>query len=198
MQRREFQFIQDTIPDGVLPRARAKTPPLIVPEGVSFLSVDALGELQVAATSLDQSADGEFLLQPVWGGQLPQLLVINPGHGPALVNGRTAPQLFLLNERDQFQPDAEHLLHVVLHNRPEIGPPAESRLGSECPVCRSKIDGTKVYTCFNCGTAIHLQGDDVPIESRLECALTITCCPVCAAKIELAAGYSWEPELYCG
>lgn len=54
----------------------------------------------------------------------------------------------------------------------------------------------RVYACVNCGTALHLQGEETPLETRLECALAVSQCPVCQQQITMAAAYTWTPELY--
>lgn len=202
MSRREFHLVQDFIPDG----ARSKTassaprqPPLSVPDGVSYLTSEPMCGLQIAPAPAEESDRSQFMLEPIGNGQQRHLLLICPAGEQVLVNGQAAPQLCVLGERDQFQFDDDHVLHLVVYIRPSIGPPNAASVGSECPLCRMKFEvDTRVYACVKCGTAIHLQGDETPPEARLECALLVSECPVCAAKIEMAAGYGWQPEFYSG
>lgn len=198
--RREFHLVPDYIPDGaLLKNARPRQPPLAVPDGVSYLSSDPACGLRITPQPAERSGRGQLMLEPIGDGQQPQLLLIWPAGEQVFVNGKAAPQLCVLGERDQFQVGDDHVLHLAVYNRPEIGPPSADSVAKECPVCRIKFAAdTRVYACVKCRTAIHLQGDETPPETRLECALMVSECPVCCAKIEMAAGYAWHPEFYSG
>jgi hypothetical protein len=199
---RELQLAPDFIPDAALAtsaRQRPRQATLTVPDGVSYLSLGEAGELQIAPAATPEQSDGrQLLLEPIGTGQ-PQLLLVWPAGEQVLVNGKAAPQLCVLGERDHFQFGDDHVLHVVVYNRPKIGPPSAGSVGKECPVCRTILNAdTRVYACVKCGTEIHLEEDETPSETQLECALLVSQCPACAAPIEWVAGYAWQPELYSG
>jgi DNA-directed RNA polymerase subunit RPC12/RpoP len=201
-RQRQLHLVLDFIPDEALAksaRARPRQATLTVPEGVSYLSRGETGELQIApAAPAEPSNGGQLMLEPIGNGQQPKLLLISRAGEQVLVNGQAALQLCVLGERDQFQFD-DDVLHVVVHHQPHIGPPSADSVGTECPVCRTRLEAdTRVYACVKCGTAIHLQGAETPPETRLECALMVSDCPHCGATIEMAAGYAWQPEFYSG
>lgn len=114
--RREFHLVQDFIPDGASSTRREKhpRPPLVIPDGIAYLSAAVSGELQITSASNEGPKRGQFLLEPFYSGQQPQLLLICPVGEQVRVNGRPAPRLCVLRERDQFQTDVDHILHVAV------------------------------------------------------------------------------------
>lgn len=198
--QREFHLLHDSILSTADAHAagRLRGGPLIVPDGVSSLRRDTAGDWQLTAMDGNELGEEHCLLEPLWQEQRPQLLLVSRYAGRVRVNGPLVPQLYLLSERDQLQLDDGSLFHVTLYHHTVVGSPSAERIGSGCPVCRTAIAASeRVYTCQQCGTAIHLQGDETPPETRLECALTVSTCPACQQKIDVTAGYTWQPELYC-
>jgi hypothetical protein len=199
--RREFHLIPDSIPIAGSAAGGAGTPtrrPLVIPDGLSYLAAHGSRGLRVTTAPPANTDTTKLLLEPLWRGQQSQLLLVCPGAARVRVNGRLAPALCLVSEQDQFQVDEWHVLHVSIHLRPEPGPPRDDRVGGECPICRTLIGAdTRVHTCLHCGTPLHYQGEETPPDERLECALTVSSCPVCRNKLQMTAGYSWTPELYC-
>jgi hypothetical protein len=199
--QREFQLIQDSIAKisrqtGDL--GLSKRPPLVVPDGPSYLAADGSRGLRITAARSQQADKDRLLLEPVGSGQHLKLLLLSPGERRVRVNGRLAPRLCLLGEQDQFQVDQRHVLHVAIYNRSEPGPAGDDRVGTECPICRTKFTADAiVYTCPHCATPMHLQGEETPLDARLECALAVSECPLCRNKTQMTEGYTWTPELYC-
>ncbi len=142
--------------------------------------------------------DFAFVLEPVLNKQPPFIVLVSPPACRPRINGQCVPPLATLLEKDQFQPDDEHILHVTLFHRPSAGKTPAEFLEQECPICRVPFAAdTQVYVCPTCSTPMHLQGEETPETNRLECALMVSECPVCQTRIELAEGFTYEPELYC-
>jgi hypothetical protein len=102
--QREFQLLQDYVPDAdVARRDDHRPPPLSVPVGVSFVSVDDSGEVEISQPANEPPLDNQLVLEPFFDGQISTLLVVCPATKRISVNGRPAPRVSLLYERDQLQ-----------------------------------------------------------------------------------------------
>ena len=131
------------------------------------------------------------VVEPVLAGPQPELLMVSRG-GPRLrVNGQPAPLVALLAERDQLQLSEDLILHVATYHEPRIGRPSPDQVGRVCPLCRTVIGPkTTVYTCWACGTPMHLEGPD-----KLDCARAVKSCANCqTARIILEPQYTSFPE----
>jgi hypothetical protein len=129
----------------------------------------------------------------------PLLAVVAPQGKLLRVNGKRVPRLVTLVERDQFQPDETHVLHVMIYRRAMIGPPSGDQIGTTCGVCLTPITtASRVYTCGACGAAVHQELQTSEDAAPLQCAAAVSACPACAVPIVTAEGYNWEPELYDG
>jgi hypothetical protein len=175
--------------DPVGETASGRPEPIEVPPGVSYLSL-AGGRPQLSAAALDDPSQ-VHVLEPVVQEHRLHLLLLSPAGRRTRLNGHVAPLAAVLQVKDQFQVDDEHVLHVTLYNRPRIGPPAEESLGQECPVCRFPFERqTTVYVCHNCGMPVHCEGD-----GGLDCVALGSECPGCHAPIVMKSGYTYYPEL---
>lgn len=198
---REFHLIFDWLfersADGAEGTGLDRRPHLVLPDGVSFLVAMPGSPAVLLGDSESAEPDRALMLEPIFGQRQPCLVLIPPAGKEVRVNGQVAPSPAVLREKDQVQFDDELLLHVTLFSRPQISAAAGGLVGRECPVCRVPfVAGTRVYACASCGSSMHLQGEDEPEATRLECALAATECPVCQSPIEMTEGYQYEPELY--
>ncbi len=130
------------------------------------------------------------VVEPVLNQRLqPRLLLLNPAHTRARVNGQFTPLVAVLKEKDFVQFTDALAAHVTVLNRPRIGPPPAGVLGRECPVCRRKfVVDDKCYGCA-CGGAFHAE-DDL---QKLQCVQTRTEC-TCGRPVILTEGFSYQPE----
>lgn len=162
--------------------------------GPAYLLVREGGKPHVSAEAA-ASLDDTLLLEAVAVGHQPYLLMATPGRAQARVNGEPAPVVTLLSVKDQVQVTPDVLLHVTQYTRPAIGPPPEDILGQECPVCRGMFQpDTIVYICPSCGKPTHCEGEEKPVDVRLECIRLGTECPTCNAPVVQAQGYTYIPE----
>jgi hypothetical protein len=166
--------------------APQKSPDRIeVPAGVCYLS-PAEGQPPHLSEHAPPSDEQALVLETVQDGRQTRLLVLSPAGQWPRVNGRPAPRLALLGERDQLQLSRDdHVLHVTVYHRPYLGPPPEHLLGKDCPVCRVPLlKDTRVYVC-TCGAAVHAEGDEKSKDDRLECLQLSPDCPVCNTPVVL-------------
>ncbi len=159
----------------------------------------SLGTLPREAQQSGKKPENVVLFQPIWDHLPHRLLMVNPAGLPLKVNGRPAPPLSLLKEKDEVSPGplATVVAHVVLHHNPRIGPPDKGEIGKPCLLCNSRIiRDTTLYRCCRCGKALHLEGDDKPEKVRLECARICSECPACRTPIVFETGYRYTPECF--
>lgn len=199
---REFHFFVDQLSQPFVDDTQHATngtqsPRLVVPSGVSHLVVPAGQAPRLLEEADREDVSDALLLEPVFSQKQPYLLLVSQPGKDVRINGQVAPRFASLREKDQVQFDDEFMLHLTLFSRPRICDVPDQLVGKECPVCRVPyVAQTRVYLCGNCSSAMHLQGEEEPESTRLECALAITECPVCQTPIEMTEGYRYEPELY--
>lgn len=118
------------------------------------------------------------------------------GHGcRARINAIQAARVNILHAGDVLDV-GDRPLYVALWNRPYIGPPLAETIGAECAHCRCRIvDGPamRVYVCPACHGPMHLQGDDVPEQDRLECAKAVAACRHCELPVTLRNNFVFVP-----
>jgi hypothetical protein len=166
---------------------------LEVPDGISAL-VAPEGELPAIHPHADE-ADACLVLEPVMSGHQPHLVVINRGR--LVINGHTAPAVGVVVEQDHLQLNEDYALHVAIFHQPDMGPSRPEEYGKTCPVCLTPIDAStsRVYRCWSCGVALHAEGEEKPIDDRLECVLVSPSCPACGAPVRMTQGYAHRPEV---
>lgn len=170
---------------------------LEVQPGVRYLVAEKGKQPRLLARR-PKRGDDLFLLEHVYQNRVPYLAVARAGKRHALVNGRPAPSLVLLAEKDEvvFNELAGYVAHVTVFNDLSVGPPSENEIGKECSFCRTEFDSdTTIYTCHVCGNLLHLEGEEKPEKERLECALLCHACPSCKTPILREQGYSYFPEI---
>ena len=168
---------------------------LEVGEGVSYLDL-ASGERPVLRCGHTPIGDAACALEPVWDGALPRLLMLSPCGLEALVNGQPAPRAVLLDVGDQVGIEGcSFVMHVTRYYKGQVGQAAEALMAKHCPICRSRFEAGKlVYSCWNCGTAMHF-AEDGDGEEDMDCAQRSVECPVCHREVVLGGGYSYIPEV---
>ena len=119
-----------------------------------------------------------------------------PGEGQTagvLHNGSEALPVNVLRVGDEIRVNGVDLF-VSRQRGQRVCAASEAQIGQSCPLCRSSITtGQRIYSCA-CGTALHLEGDEVPEADRLVCAELASTCPTCSQSIEFAQGLEWQPE----
>jgi hypothetical protein len=199
---REFHLVVDQLSQPFVDDAKIsvlgdQAPRLVVPDGVTYLLAPSGKPPLLLGDAESGNAEHAFLLEPVFSQKQPYLVLIGQAGKDVRVNGQVAPCLAALREKDQIQFGDELMLHVTLFSRPCIASVPDELIDKECPLCRLPfVTGIRVFVCANCTTAMHLQGEEEPEATRLECALAATECPVCQTPIEMTEGYRYEPELY--
>lgn len=168
---------------------------LAVPAGRSWLCLPS-DDRDTAAISADPAVATASSVRPIALEMLDRpdaarigspggaaLLAAVPESLGARLNGLPAPPLALLQPGDRLEVPGGPVLHLLLHVRPEIGPPPPAAVGTACPVCRTPVTAeTRVYLC-RCGAAIHAEDASRPAAERLECALLSTLCAACQQPI---------------
>ena len=171
---------------------------LPIPSGVSHLSFPAGSPAHAGGPPspvLRESAQAgaAATLEVLRGGGRPLVLLACAEAVRIRVNGMPAPRVALLGLRDEVRIGNHAPLHLSFWRDPQAGRAPEEMRPQKCPVCLTPLGSGRAYSCA-CGHFIHMNGEEVPAEERLECALAVPHCPVCDAEIALAAGYSYEPE----
>lgn len=170
---------------GALPAAGPALKPLVVPPGVSCLTVETADTLALTPRSVEDAACVEPMLSRP--GE-PRLLLASPPGFRSLINGLPAPRLALLSEGDRFQFDAGPSFQVALFFRPRLGAAPLEVAGMPCPVCTIALaEGERCLVC-PCGTPLHAALDE-SVEGALACARMISQCPACQRPVRLEAGY---------
>jgi hypothetical protein len=165
---------------------------LAIPEGISFLSIDANLEPRLTTTRSEPALNSLVLEPTVLRDGQPRLLMMLPASCAVRVNENRAPQMVVLRERDQFQFDDSPVFHVALFHRPQTGPAPTHCVGKPCPICLTPFSDDPASICYRCpcGTLLHLQDS-----AGLECARAVRECPHCHQLISLEEGYGWLPNL---
>ena len=164
---------------------------LCLPSGPSVLRDGSLYADFGAACHLGAAA--AVLLEPILNQrrQLRLLASFSEQVFPS-VNGEPAPRRVVLAAGDYFNwAPGGGGFHVVLFNKPQIGPPSASVLGKPCPVCRVPfIVATRSVACL-CGVVLHCEED---AKDGLQCAQLRRECPACKRPIVLTEGYVSPPN----
>ena len=182
------------------PHQPAHTPPppirMAIPDHVCFLTA-APGRLPSLADQPAASWADTWVIEPVWFGNEPHLLLLSHGALAPRVNGLPAPPLALLRERDEVLLGNGYSLHVTLYTKPLIGPPPPHVVGKDCPLCRSPFTPEQTtYTCYRCGSVLHHVPDAAADDAATPpCAGGVATCPVCSVAIILQEGLSFQTEL---
>jgi hypothetical protein len=169
---------------------------LMVPPGESCLTLSADGRPIVSARTAETEGRG-LTLELLRHAHQMQLLLVSPSAGLVRVNAAPAPRLAVLHEKDQVTLGAEGLvLHVSQFVRPFIGPAPQELVGSTCVLCQVPIEANAlVYVCPFCLGAMHLETEaDKDPEERLECAASVTQCPMCLKPVVEQAGLTYDPR----
>lgn len=170
-----------------------------IPAGLSYATFVPAPDGEPGAERLDIRADRPrrpvpFLsLEVIHTSRRAELWMVGPRELRPLLNGSPAPLLTHLEIGDQLLFANGTIVHVSQFVAPSVGPAPAECIGKTCPTCSVQVAaGVIVYVC-RCGTALHLQGEETPVEDRLRCADTDVC--PCTAKILRKAGYLFVPEL---
>ena len=165
------------------------------------------------ALTLRRPARPVLALEPVQVEGRPRLLVLQPGapglqrsngaassKGPRAprprmrLNGQPLPPVAILRVRDRLRV-GPRTFHVTAFRAGGAVAPAPAQLGVPCGVCRLPLtQETLVHAC-ECGVLLHLEGEPIPVEERLECALVGDACPSCESALMLEGGHVWLPEV---
>jgi hypothetical protein len=197
----DFQTVYLVWGRSSVPRIAAAPVPQTVPEwslpvpcGVRWLVV-APGRPPCIRSRRPARTAAIAIVEPLTTQQRsPRLLIKSIYPHRVRINGRLAPLLTVLAERDVFQLDGGMPLHVTVFAKPPIGTVSQDLVGQECPVCRVAFLPTSIcYTC-GCGASMHCEDDQK--EDGLQCAqLRMTAgCPVCRRALILKAGFTYWPE----
>lgn len=144
-----------------------------------------------------QADDNYVQFATVQSGAHRLLLMNAVGHVRTTVNGLPAARYQVLQPGDVIRIEDDPL-QVLILNRPYVGPPRESDLGSTCGYCRTPITnrpGARVYVCPVCQSPTHFDDSEVPEEVRLSCFAMSAHCTVCQAPLMEREGFSHDLAL---
>ena len=181
------------------PDTETDLPTLPTPGGLSYFEVSGRKCFSVRDGRLTGHEKGHGLIQLEAIRSRTQsslLMTIEPGMR-VTVNGLLAACFSILSPGDVLSIE-EHVLHLSLLNRPYTGPPDMNHLSAKCGYCRVKIldePGMRVYVCPNCQLPTHCQGEEIPVEKRLECAKLSSHCGHCQSVIVKSEGFTHVPTL---
>ena len=176
-------------------RDPAPLDPIEIPDTVCYLHINHGGVPRIDSTPREDS-DSLFMLEPIWHGHSPQLLMLGL-YGSARVNGRPAPPVALLNVKDEIMLGCcnRYVAHVTLFQKARLGTPPTNEIGRTCPVCRVNIKKDSATYACSCSQLLHCEGEEVPVEDRLDCAQICLNCPTCGSPINLESGYIYLPSV---
>jgi hypothetical protein len=143
----------------------------------------------------DLEADGvEPIFATVASASGEQLVMLNATGDRTRVNGLPAPIIAPLSLGDQIRTDGGQLFHVSRKIQTNPAPPPSSLIGKRCEICLEAFAAdTMVVVCPSCGAARHMEGEEVPVDERLECA-ALGGCPNCASEIPESGVLAFVPE----
>jgi hypothetical protein len=135
------------------------------------------------------------LFEPAYSAAGERLLLWTLPGSALRLNGLPAPLIAPLALGDQLVLESTAVLHVSRVRSGQPIAPAPELVGRACEICLVPFTPTtKVVPCpAGCGAARHLEGDDVPEDKRLTCAL-LGACAHCGAESELSEGFAFWPE----
>lgn len=131
------------------------------------------------------------------GGAHRSLLMHAVGQVRLTVNGLPAARYQALRPGDVVRIEDDPL-QLSIRNRPYVGSPQASDLGTACGYCRTSITerpGARVYICPNCQLPTHFDDEQVAEEERLICFAMSTHCGHCQAELIAREGFSHVPAL---
>jgi hypothetical protein len=179
--------------------SKTDLPTLPTPDGLTYFELSGRQCFSILGERLSGHEAGDRLIELEAIRSKTQsslLMTIEPGMR-VTVNGLLAACFSVLRPGDVLGIE-EHVLHLSLLNRPYTGPPDRSHLSAKCGYCRVKIldkPGMRVYVCPNCQLPTHSQGEEIPVEERLECARLSSHCGHCQSDIVKSEGFTHVPTL---
>jgi hypothetical protein len=181
-------------PDAVTAHNGAREP-IEVPEGVSWLVIDADGSRPrcLARAPRPRAGRHAICLEPLAGEREAHLLMCAPPQRPVRINGEGQRRVAVLRDRDVLEPaGSPWTLDIALHLKSQLGVPPMELVGKPCPLCGVEFtDQTRIWICPACGTALH----DEPGKSdkTLQCLRLCTECPGCRGPL-VRRGYLHLPR----
>jgi hypothetical protein len=165
---------------------------LTVPRGTSSLSVPVADGASLQLGTAPNSRDA--LVFEALDDRT--LLVCATPETVLRFNGHPAPPIAPLVVGDRLDLVHGASVHVTVEARARAVAPDPELVGTVCPMCRVPIAAdSRVHVCPRCRTALHLEGDDKPSATRLECARLCSSCPTCAHPLSLQGGLIDVPTL---
>ncbi len=123
-----------------------------------------------------------------------ELLMMTPPGSSIRLNGLPAPIAAPLALADEIALDAGLTLHVSRFHRATAMAPPPSLVGKICSVCMVPFSTeTRVLLCAHCGESLHLEGEEIPSDRRLECA-RLGACPTCHNDLPEEDGLVYWPK----
>jgi len=172
-------------------RRRQRTDVIAVPSGVSFVW-DSHGP--VVSSRRPRVRGPVYAVEPCRLGDRSHLLLFTPAGQRSWINGVLVAPVSVLEIGDEVVLGYDWGLVVTRFRATPVRRATELEVGRSCPVCRGPIEADTTVLVCDCGTAVHLQGDEVPERERLECALVSSSCTTCRNELPFEAGYAWLPE----
>jgi len=171
-------------------------PELVPLDSLPVGRVGSAGSSPAEANDLDIFDGGAFaMFEPARTASGERLLMITPPGSPIRLNGLSAPLIAPLSIGDQVDLGPSNVVHVSRIQRTEpVGVP-EDLVGKPCSLCLAELaSDTRVVVCDGCGSARHMEADDVAADERLECASLGSACPECGTELPTSDGYAYWPE----
>ncbi len=174
-------------------------------EGIAFLTFDPGQGPRLSAGPPEVAADA-VAIESVMLERM-AFLAVRRSSRAVRINGAPAPRMAVLRPGDEMQAE-DWVFTLSLFARGYLGPPLREHDPLTCPRCRTPIapsrtvpDGPEhpiglVYICPFCGAVHHCHGEEVPAESRLECAQMSGECARCFMPVVLdpEGEYSHAPR----
>jgi len=142
-----------------------------------------------------------LIFEPLPGRPVPTVrLTVDDDDIVVRVNGEIVGSTCELHVRDVLKCVGEPVaLHLSMIQRPYVGPVATEHVGRACAVCKAPIDDPPtavVLECVACGAVLHEHAPDLGSTGEfLECAKTVTACPVCETRLQREESYVYVPGL---
>jgi hypothetical protein len=170
-----------------------------LPEVVDLNGVMSLRIRHQLVTTAQGRRPDSLIFEPMADQPVPTVrLTVDDDDAVVRVNGEAIGSTHMLQLRDVVTSAGDPVaLHLSMFQRPYVGPVAAEHAGRECAVCNGPIEGPPpavVLECVACGALLH---EHAPGEEStgacLECAKSVTDCPICETRLERREGYVYVP-----
>lgn len=193
-------FVEPTyVPDDGQPEQPKNSQPtkrtwIQFPEsGIAYLRCSP-GQLPRVDSTAPETAGEAVALEPVHHQGHSFLVMQRPGR-EVRINSLPAQRIAVLHVGDRITVGDDCVLHVSLLVRPYVGPCLEEHVDQKCAYCRSGFSrGSIVYVCPRCRHPTHCEGEERPLEARLECAKLASECPRCHQPVVMKEEVTYVPD----